>query len=804
MFRNYLKIALRTLWKHRTHTTINVVGLSVAFATATLLFLTAWFEWSYDRFHADADRICRVYLQEATGEVTSIMPYPLSPVLQSEMTDAEAVTRMMWSKTEFLGDKHVAKQIRFADQDVFKTFTFPLLKGDPKTALSELSSMVITEDMARDLFGEQDPIGKSIRTDGLNMGQAFVVTGVMANVPPNSSFRFDALVRPESRADYQANKASWDNRNHEVYVKLKPGIDPLTAEKRLQALTRKYWQSDIAEAKKQGKKPDARGEYISLRLQPLTDIRFDTKGVMGAGISKTYVYALALIGLFILLIAGINYVNLTLARSITRAREVGVRKSLGAQPRQLFGQFWAESLVICLIALVAGLSLTFGLRPSFNKVFGTRLSLDLLTQPTTLLFIGLTFLLITVLTGGYPAWLMTRFEAVMVLKGKLKGPKSGGLRSVLIVVQFALASLLITCTLLIGQQLRYLRERPLGFTQEQVISLPLRNRDNLSGIDAIQKLRNQLRNNPDVVSISGTATNVGSGLDGNMSRSMSGWTHKNREVETDWLRVDFDYLKTLGMKLSAGRDFNPAFSTDTAQAVIITQSLAKQLGEKKPVGVAIQPEDDGPKYQIVGVIPDFNLFSLHQKAKPITLTFDQRIPLTYALVRTTPQGMVRVMDTLKKIWKELAPTAEFQGSFVNENTDRWYEREERFATIFQLAAGLTIMLSCMGLFAVALLTIEQRTKEIGVRKVLGASVGSIVTLLSKDFLKLVLIAIVIASPIAWYAMNKWLQDFAYKIDIEWWVFALAGLLAIGIAFLTVSFQSIKAALMNPVKSLRSE
>ncbi len=241
---------------------------------------------------------------------------------------------------------------------MFKTFTFPLVQGDPNTALNDLSSMVITEKMARDLFGDGDPIGQSVRTDGLNGGQAFRVTGVMANVPPNSSFRFDALVRPESRADYQPNKADWGNRNHEVYLKLKPGVDALTAEKRLQSLTRKYWQADIAEAKKRGEKPDARGEYVSLRLQPLTDIRFDTKGVMGQGISRTYVSALALIGLFILLIAGINYVNLSLARSITRAREVGVRKSLGAQPGQLFGQFWAESLLICLIALAAGLALT--------------------------------------------------------------------------------------------------------------------------------------------------------------------------------------------------------------------------------------------------------------------------------------------------------------------------------------------------------------------------------------------------------------------------------------------------------------
>ncbi|TAE24039.1 MAG: ABC transporter permease [Cytophagales bacterium] len=810
MLRSYLKIAFRTLWKHKTHTTINIVGLSVAFASATLLLLTAWFEWSFDRFHADADRIYRVYIQDATGEASGIMPYPLAPALKTEMADAQAVTRLMFPQTEFVGEKRLAKQIRFADPDVFQTFTFPLLKGDPKTALKDINNMVITEDMARDLFGNTNPIGKSIRTDGLNTGRDFVITGVMAKPRANSSFQFDAFVRPETRVDYPTGKAEWGNRNHEIYLKLKPGIDPLTAEKRLQSLTRKYWQGDIAEAKRRGEKPDARGEYISLRLQPLSDIRFDTKGVFGTGISKTYIVALALIALFILLIAGINYVNLSLARSVARAREVGVRKSLGALAGQLFGQFWAESLVICLLALGAGLGMAFAARPLFNQTFDTRLSLDLLLQPVTLGAIGVVFLLLTLLTGGYPAWLMARFRAVTVLKGggallRAKGSKVGALRSVLIVAQFALASLLITCTLLIGQQLRYLREKPLGFTREQVISLPLRNQDNLSGTRAMQLLRDRLQNNPDVVAIAKTNANIGPGLDGNMSRSMSGWTHKNREVNTDWVKADFGYLKTLGLKLVAGRDFDPSFGTDTTSAVIITESMAKQLGEKNLVGTFIQPEAEtgGQKYQIIGVVADFNLYSLRQKAEPVTLHLNPG-GTNYALIRTTPQGTVRVMDELRKIWKEVAPTAQFQASFIDENTNRWYNREERFSTMFRMAAALTILLSCMGLFAVALMTIEQRTKEIGVRKVLGASVASIVTLLSKDFLKLVSFAIVLASPLAWYAMNRWLADFAYKIDIEWWVFAVAGGLAVGIALLTVSFQSIKAALMNPVKSLRSE
>ncbi|GAB3643474.1 ABC transporter permease [Spirosoma arcticum] len=806
MLRNYLKIAFRTLWKHKTHTAINMVGLAVAFASATLLFLTAAFELSFDRFHANADRIYRTNFvtQDPKGaERSTTMPYPLAPALKQTYPELEGVTRYQEDNGSVrYGDRQLHKQIDGVDPDMLTMFTFPMVQGDQKTALNSLSSMVITENMARDVFGNVNPMGKTLRVTGEGGPKAYIVTGVLADFPNSSTLQFDAFVRIENAPSYAENKDKWDHGDHELFVKLKPAVGLATLEQRLKPFSLTYFQSVIRDQKRIGARPDERGELFSIRLQPLLDVHFDTGAVQGAGTSRMYVYTLGLIGLFILGIAVINFVNLTLARSFTRAREVGVRKSLGALRGQLFAQLWGETLLTCGLGLATGIGLAIFLRGPFNALFNAQVSLANLLQPTTLLVILLTFLVVTLVAGGYPAWVMTRFQTVQVLKGTVKAGKPGLLRNGLIVTQFAIACLLIISTFVVVRQIGYLRTASLGFDKEQVISIPVGNE--VTGMYALNQLRNRLASNPNVVAISGTRVNIGWGLDGSSSRSVSGFTYKDREITTDWLRVDYDYLKTLGIKLLAGRDFSRQYATDSVSSVVVTTSFVKQFGEKQPIGQFFQTDSAGTKYQIIGVVPDFHLYALHEKVKPITMHMSQNRDVGYLLVRVTPQSGVSVMETLKREWRQIAPKSEFQGSFLDENTNRWYRKEEKLSQMYSLAAGIAIGLSCMGLFAIALITIQQRTKEIGVRKVLGASVTSIVALLSKDFLKLVLIAIVIASPIAWYAMHRWLQDFAYKITIEWWVFGLAGLLAVGIALLTVSFQSIRAALMNPVKSLRSE
>jgi ABC-type antimicrobial peptide transport system permease subunit len=421
-----------------------------------------------------------------------------------------------------------------------------------------------------------------------------------------------------------------------------------------------------------------------------------------------------------------------------------------------------------------------------------------------LALIVLVIALVTLVAGGYPAWQMAAFNTVDVLKGKITTKRPGALRNALIVTQFTLSCLLTCCTVIAFQQVGYLRQSPLGFDKEQVISLPVGNQVN--GRQVLQRLRNKLANDPTVLAVTGTDVNLGQGKDRVSSRSTMGFSYKGRSISTDMLLVDFDYLKTLKIKTVAGRDFNRAYATDSVNRVIITQSLARMMGVANPVGTLLGDDNDttGTKSQIIGVIPDFHLYSVADEANPITIHLSNTETIRYIFIRVSPQSLAGSMEKLKKVWTEVAPQAEFMGSFLDENVDAWYQNEEQLSQILGLAAGVAILLSCIGLFAIALLMIEQRTKEIGIRKVMGASVPGIVLLLSRNFVRLVLIALGIAIPLAWFGMQSWLTNYTHRIDISPWVFIVVGLSAILIALLTVSFQSVKAALMNPVKSLRSE
>ena len=810
MFRNYAKVAIRTLWKNRTHTLINVIGLSVAFGTCILLFLTATFELSYDKFHTDANRIFRLNFlstnRDGTPNKSGTMPYPISPALKAEFPEIEGVTRWFRRTASVRrNDQTYGKNVRMVSEDFLQMFTFPLRKGNAKTAMNSLSDIVISEHMADDIFGKEDPVGKPLQLRMDNTWQAFTVTGIVSNAPKNSTFNYDAFIRSENAGDYQENKSRWDNGNHDVYVKLKAGTDPQTLQRRTQAFMEKYFAQDIKEQKEQGYPKNELGFQKSLLLESMQDVHFDTETTNGLGISRVYIYTLLLVGLFILAIACINFINLTIAQSLSRAREVGVRKSLGAQRGQLFSQIWGETVLLCFSALLIGLGQAYLVLPTFNRLFQSQLMLADFIKPSVLLITGLGFLFITLVAGGYPSWFVTRFNAVEILKGngpatRVKVNRPGLLRNSLIITQFTIACLLIVCTLIVRQQITYLQQKPMGMDKEQVISIPVGSE--LNGNEALKAMRNRLASQPNIAAVSGSGVNIGAGLDGSSNRMMYGFLYGKRDVTCDWLRVDTDYLKTMGIKLIQGRDFGADFGTDSTTNILITQRMAKELGEANPVGKFIKP--DSKPFQIVGVVSDFNLYSLHEEAKPIALQMHASNPVRYILVRVNPQNLTGAMETIKSAWKTIAPKQEFMGSFLDENTERWYKKEQRLGTIFSSAAGVAILLSCMGLFAIALISIQQRTKEIGVRKVLGASTSNIVTLLSKDFLKLVLVAILIASPIAWWAMNKWLADFAYKIDIDWWVFVLAGAVAVAIAFVTVSVQSIRAALMNPVKSLRSE
>lgn len=805
MFRNYFKIAFRNLWKSKGYALINIIGLSVAFCVSLFLFLSAYFHLSYDRFHEDKERIFQPYFFSNAPDKAdrgSSMPLPLTPALKAEFPEVEAAARLMnnSSMVTYHG-KYFDKQVMLTDPDFLKIFSFPLLKGNKETALNDLSNIVISENMAKAVFGNEDPMGKQILLGPEGNSKMYLVTGVLADFPENSSIQYDGLIRIENYQEYQQQKDAWDAMFHISFVKLTPNANQAAFEKRARLFAQKYFPHNIEKLKKAGARPDAAGDLFTIRLQPLVNMHFD-KDISGGSAQATVVYALLGIAFFILLIACINFINLSVARSFTRAREVGVRKSLGALKNQLFMQIWGEAAMICFLGFMTGLLLAYLLLPQFNAMFQSKLTLGYALEPDKISVILLIFLLVTLVAGGYPAWQMSKFNAVEVLKGKIALNRPGLLRNSLIVTQFTLSSLLICCTVIALQQLEYMRKQPLGFVKDQVISIPVGNK--ADGQQVLRRLRNTFAGDPTIVGISGSGVNLGVGKDHSTSRSVMGFTFNDREISTDWLQIDYDYLKTLGIKLLDGREFDPAYPTDSLDRVIITESMAKMIGEKEPVGKFFQTDTAGVKYQIVGLVPDFQLYSIKADKKPVTMHLSHSGGIAYIFVRTAPQSLTSAMEKVKAAWKEVAPQSEFEGTFLDENTDAWYKAESRLSQIFSLASAVAVVLSCLGLFAVALMVIAQRTKEIGVRKVLGASVSSIVYTLAENFVKLVILSIVIATPLAWLTMQKWLDNYSYRIEISVWIFVLVGFLAVVIALLTVSYQSIKAALMNPVKSLKSE
>jgi putative ABC transport system permease protein len=479
---------------------------------------------------------------------------------------------------------------------------------------------------------------------------------------------------------------------------------------------------------------------------------------------------------------------------------VGVRKTLGAGKWQLLSQFWTETIMVCFVSTIIGLILCTLLISPFKAIFKSRITLGMMLEPMHLLGILIIFLIITAIAGFYPALMMMRFKTVAVLKGNFTSAKPGKLRNTLLVVQFSLSTLLIICTIITWQQINYLNNKPLGYNKTEVLSIPVSH--GIVGTKALQLMRNELRSNNQVIAVSGAYMNLGRGNDGSSRRSVQGFGFHDREVRTHIQRVDYDYLKTLDIKLVDGREFDPRFPGDSS-AIIINESMARQLGGKNLVG-SFLPIYEGYKAQIIGIAKNFNFQSLHDDIAPLTLTMDKEYTINYIFVKVKPNSLVHAFDEIKNSWHRQYPNIEFVGSWLNENTERQYLNERRLSGIFVSGAVLAIVISCIGLLAISIMIVMQRTKEIGIRKVLGSSVAGIVWLLSIDFVKLVLLAALLAFPVAWWLMNNWLQSFAYRIHIQWWVFALSTLLALVLAFITISFQSIRAALANPVKSLKSE
>ena len=811
MFGNYLKVAVRNLLRHRLYSLLNVLGLATGMAVCALILLWVQDELSYDRFHEQAERIYRVTVGISSPE--GLMEAPVAagaigPKLRQDLPEVGAAARLWRAGSSTLigaGDRQFYEsRFYWADPQLFDVFTFPLLEGDPVTALAAPHSVVITREMARKYFPDEDPLGMIIRVGDAEDCQ---VTGILDEIPANSHIRFDFLgsassTRIDEQLDDQGFIAHWTAVRYSTYLQLGEGGDPAEVELRLNEIV----EENIGEILK------PYGVDFFYKLQPLTDIHLHSHlmGEIGVNGDIAYVYAFSAIACFVLLIACINFTNLATARSAGRAREVGVRKAAGAQRRQLIGQFLGESLLICLLALVITLMLLEVLLPFFNDLAGKELRLEYPDDAWVLgTLVGMA-LVAGLAAGSYPAFFLSAFEPATVLKGTGQPAfRKAHFRSILVVAQFAISTGLIVGTLIISAQVDYIRSKDLGFDEDNVVTIPLRTDETRRSWEAI---RTDLLRNPAVLGVGASST-----LPGRVGTKNSFWK-KGSPLEEALIMsriwIDYDFIRTAGIEVVEGRSFSREFGSDGSGACLVNQAAARLLGEGSAVGKEIgEPDDEipgeGEFSSILGVMKDFHFASLHIPIEPLVLELvaDEQGAVDhfqYMVVRVRPGDLSGMLASLEETWERQAGNVPFEYTFLNEDLERLYKADERLGKVLRTFAGLAIFIACLGLFGLASFTAEQRTKEIGIRKTLGASAGHIVLLLSREFTWLVVIANVIAWPAAYFGMQEWLQGFAYRIDLGPGVFVLGGATALVVAWLTVSWQAVKAAMTNPVEALRYE
>ena len=806
MIKNYLKTLWRNMQKNKLHTAINIIGMSVAFTCSILLTVMVYNEFSFDQFHENKNKLFKLYTFSNSPqglEVGGSMAYPAAAVVKSEGIGIIKSTRIKNRGREIrYKDKTLEQSILLIDDDFFSMFSFPVIKGTKQHPLASPGEVVLSEKTAGNLFDVEDPIGKTIEVKVGGKWNSLVVSAILKDAPQNSSINYSVLARTEIDPDYATQKNDWTFQSHSVYVQLAPTATEAGVDKQLLNLDKKYNTVDINYLKNKGYKADANGNYAGLKLFPISDLHFSARLGDGNSVSKSFLYILLLVACVIVLIACFNFINLNIGLSFTRTKEIGIRKCLGAGKRQVWLQVWGESMVVVFVSMIIAIVATIILMNGFNKLMQAKFDTSLLYQPAIVFCLICMLLFVSLLASGYPSYIMGKLKTVEILKGKISVKKPGIFRNALIVAQFAIAIVLICTTVIIYQQFQHLRKSPLGYTTSSLISIPLKKYE--KGKEIVGKLRTMLASQPSVTSVSGSDVNLGVGQDGSTSKTTYGFDYNGKSISTNFMAADYDILKTLNIRLKDGRDFLTEYAADTTNSVIITESMAKELTDKNATGLSFYADSSRPKWNVVGVIPDFHLYSMHEKNEPLTICMNSNPFISYALIRVNTQNLTATLDLIKKTYAQVEPGEEFKGSYVDENIERWYTNERRLSTMFSIASTVAIILSCMGLFGMAFIIVRQRVKEIGVRKVLGASVSGIAALITKEFIRPVFIALLIATPIAWWAMHKWLQDFVYRINIQWWVFILAGTIAVLIAILTVSFQAIKAAVANPVKSLRTE
>ena len=803
MIKNYLKIALRNIRKHKGTSLINIAGLAIGIACSILIILFVTYEQSYDRFHDKADRIYRLAVKASIGDTKINQTYSSSETFRRLLVDFPEIEKgvkfLRLGRTPVVLNEKTFYESRLyaVDSTFYEIFTIPLIFGNPETVLTDPNTMVISRDTALKYFGDTDVVGKTLSADfSWSSGRIdFQITGVSENVPDNSHFHYDLLV---SSSSFPAaiNNTGWSSNNFITYLLLEEGTSKTWFDEKLKEFTRRHVGPENYDAAL------VRGDFWEYFLQPITDIHLnsDLNGEFEANGNKTYVFIFSVISVIILLIACINFMNLSTAKSSLRAREVGLRKVVGSSRSKLMRQFLSESVLLSFISLALGLVIVQILLPAYRNFIGRELHLgyfdNILVIPS-LLVLGLA---VGVISGSYPAFFMSSFKPISVLRGNTGSSKgSSFLRNILVVLQFSISIFLIIGTLVVFQQLKFFQNTRLGFDKEQV--LVVRNPDALGS--KVAPFKEALRSNSQIINVSGSNTLPGSSF----SNIGFGAEGVDKSFTLNLCICDYNFLDTLKMDMAQGRFFSREFPTDS-HAAILNEEAVEVLGWDNPIGKRINNWGrERGNFTVIGVIKDYHYESLHQEIRPQALFliggYYNRVE-SYISVRLNTENVSETIKFVGNSWNAFAPGKPFEYSFLDRDYDNLYTNERQIRSFFSIFSFLAIFIACLGLFGLAAFVADRKTKEIGIRKILGASVTKIVNNLNKSFVKWVLVANLIAWPAAWYIMNKWLQNFAYRIELSWWMFVLAAVLALLVALLTVSFQSVKAALKNPADALRYE
>ncbi|MES2797502.1 MAG: ABC transporter permease [Bacteroidota bacterium] len=798
MIRNYFIIALRNLTRNKVYSSINVIGLSIGLAAAMLILLYGKDEISFDQFHANNPNIYRVVNQaiEKDGSISrrdGNSGHFQGPKFKAGIPEIEEFVRI---RSDFRnlkkGTEIIGEELFQVDPSFFNVFTFPMMAGDPQTALLKPNSIVISEEMAKKYFGNTDVLNKTIELIDVDKVEPFIVTGITKKCPQNSSIKFDLLIPQKIDPNEMANNENWFNFFQNTFVKLIPNAD----QKKVEAKMKKVFETDSKVAAKAMAEKYGITEKNVYLLQPFTAMHLDTEYIATNGLKEAsnpmYSYILSGIALFILIIACINFITLTVARSVKRAKEIGVRKVVGGDRKQLILQFLGESFLLCLISFLLAIIIVQFILPTFNELANKALSIVYLFDIQLVVIYILMFLVTVFLSGFYPALVLSGYSPVQTLYGRFNLSGKNYLQKSLVVFQFSLASFLIIATITIYAQFNFLTSKSLGYDDKNLIMV---NKQRITKAET-KLFIEKLKENPNIIEV---APKNGGGW-GTIAKADS-----KTEIQFAYETVNPSYIPMLKIQILKGRNFSLDFTTDSTKSVIINEAFAKKAGWKEPLGKIVDFwYNPNEKYTVIGVVKDYHYESLTQEIKPQLFTMKPGNQYGMVNIKIRPKTEVAALKHIEKTFKSLFPIASYEYKFKDLENIKSYESEAKWKQIILLGAILTIFISCIGLFGLATLSAEKRTKEIGIRKVLGASVSNIVQLLSTDFIKLISISFLFSFPAAYYGSYEWLKNYPYRIDINVWIFVFTAIITILISIITVGWQSVRAALMNPVKSLKTE